>query len=144
MAITHSRRVLLAAGGLTAASAVAGCSTYGANGKPLPKSAAQTESATEPAAVKLGKAADIPVGGGTVFADELIVVTQPKAGEFKGFTATCTHLGCTVANVRNGTINCDCHGSKYNITTGAVVEGPATLPLGPRNIEVEGGAITMG
>jgi Rieske Fe-S protein len=143
MAITSSRRALLAAGGLTAASAVSGCTTYSAGGKPVP-AATQPSPAADTGPVVLGKAAEIPVGGGVIFADELIVVTQPKAGEFKGFTATCTHLGCTVDNVLDGTINCACHGSQFNITTGAVVAGPATLPLGPRNIQVEGGAITLG
>jgi Rieske Fe-S protein len=143
MAIRPTRRALLAASGLTAAAVTTGCTTYGANGKPVAAPRTPAGPALVTAPVTLGKTSDIPVGGGTVFADQLIVVTQPKPGEFKAFTATCTHLGCTVANVRESTINCDCHGSRFNITTGAVVDGPATLPLGPRNIAVQGGAITM-
>jgi Rieske Fe-S protein len=85
----------------------------------------------------------IPEGEGTVFRDQKIVVTQPQAGEFKAFTAICTHMGCTVDNVTNGTINCICHGSMYDISTGAVVHGPATQPLAPIDITVKGKAIDV-
>ena len=85
----------------------------------------------------------IPEGEGTVFRDQKIVVTQPKPAEFKAFTAICTHMGCTVDNVSNGTINCICHGSMYDISTGAVVHGPATKPLAPIPITVKGDQIDV-
>jgi Rieske Fe-S protein len=71
------------------------------------------------------------------------VVTQPKAGEFKAFSAICTHKGCTVAKVANGTIDCPCHGSKYDMATGAVTAGPAPAPLPPKTATVTGGSITI-
>ena len=89
------------------------------------------------------KSADIPVGGGKVFEATKIVVTQPKAGEFKAFSAICTHKGCTVAKVENGTIDCPCHGSKYDMTTGAVTAGPAPAPLPPKTVTASGGSITV-
>lgn len=85
----------------------------------------------------------IPVGGGKVFDTQQVVVTQPKAGEFKCFTAVCTHMGCIVADVSGGTINCGCHGSQYNITTGAVVGGPAPAPLAPVKFKVSGSEISL-
>jgi Rieske Fe-S protein len=69
------------------------------------------------------------------------VLTQPKSGEFHGFSAVCTHAGCTVGSVSGGTINCPCHGSKFNITTGAVVNGPAASPLPAVSIKVQGTSI---
>jgi Rieske Fe-S protein len=89
------------------------------------------------------KTADIPVGGGKVFAATKIVVTQPKAGEFKAFSAVCTHLGCTVAGVANGIITCPCHGSTYNAATGQVTGGPALAPLPGKSVKVSGGSITV-
>src|SRR3954452_19803145 len=76
----------------------------------------------------LGKAADVPVGGGVIFKDQKLVVTQPAQGQFKGFSAVCTHQGCVVDEVKDGTINCPCHGSKFKLD-GSVGTGPATQPL---------------
>ncbi|MCX4678703.1 Rieske (2Fe-2S) protein [Streptomyces sp. NBC_01433] len=91
----------------------------------------------------LANTADIPEGGGTVFAKQGVVVTQPKAGEFKAFSATCTHQGCAVKDVSNGSINCPCHDSAFDSATGAVTAGPATRPLPTRRITVADGAITL-
>ena len=87
--------------------------------------------------------ADIPEGGGKIFASEKIVVTQPAAGEFKAFTAVCTHQGCIVANVKDGTINCTCHGSKFSIEDGSVENGPATTALGEKTVTVTGDSLTV-
>jgi Rieske Fe-S protein len=89
----------------------------------------------------LGTTADVPVGGGKVFTDAKIVVTQPTAGHFKGFSAVCTHAGCIVSQVTDKTIDCPCHGSKYNVTTGAVEAGPAPAPLPSVAVTVKGGNI---
>ncbi len=87
--------------------------------------------------------ADIPVGGGQVIEARRVVVTQPEAGTFKAFTAICTHQGCTVTNVSNGTINCACHGSRFKIEDGSVAHGPANGPLRGVDITVTGTAITL-
>jgi Rieske Fe-S protein len=89
----------------------------------------------------LGPVADVPVGGGKVFTDAKVVVTQPTAGQFKAFTAVCTHAGCIVATVANKTIDCPCHGSKYSVTDGSVVNGPAPRPLAPVTVSVKNGNI---
>jgi Rieske Fe-S protein len=91
----------------------------------------------------LAATSDIPVGGGTIFADQEVVVTQPTDGDFKCFTAICTHQGCIVSDVSDGTINCACHGSQYSIDDGSVVQGPATFPLDAEKISVSGGEISL-
>ena len=65
------------------------------------------------------------------------------SGVFKGFSAVCTHVGCLCNQVADGTIDCPCHGSKFTITTGAVVAGPAPSPLPAAPITVTGGKILL-
>jgi len=91
----------------------------------------------------LGLVTDIPVGGGTIYTSEKIVVTQPVKGVFKAFSAVCTHVGCICNRVANGTIDCPCHGSEFKITDGAVVTGPAPAPLPGRTITVSDGKILL-
>ncbi|MGC9379347.1 Rieske (2Fe-2S) protein [Streptomyces sp. MH13] len=91
----------------------------------------------------LAATADIPEGGGKVFADRKVVVTQPSAGEFKAFSATCTHQGCAVKSVSDGVINCPCHNSNFSITDGSVQSGPATKPLPAVQITVSGDSIQL-
>lgn len=95
------------------------------------------------AADALAKTGDIPEGGGKVFADAGVVVTQPTAGQFRAFDITCTHQGCPVDEVAGGTINCPCHGSKFKISDGSVAAGPAGRPLARKNIKVVGDSIVL-
>ena len=128
------RTVLLATG---AAALTAGCSEYG------DESSSTESSADTSPGQELTTTADIPVGGGKIFQDEQVVVTQPKEGEFKAFTSICTHQKCPVANVSDGTINCTCHGSKFSITDGSVANPPATQPLAEKKITVSGNSILL-
>ena len=153
---SSSRRAMLAGACATCLSAVAGCARYGtSNGLAgpgayggAPSSAAGPASAAGASSAAGGSASDvlastaeIPVGGGKILTDKKIVITQPQAGSFHAFTAICTHLGCIVNTVSGGTINCPCHGSKYSIVNGSVVNGPAPLPLAAVSIKVQGTSI---
>jgi Rieske Fe-S protein len=133
------------AGAITACGAGASSSTTststGAGTTPAaPASSAAGGSAATSALATTSK---IPVGSGTIFADSQVVVTQPTAGNFKAFSAVCTHMGCIVNQVSNGTIDCPCHGSQYSITTGDVVAGPAPRPLPGKQIKVSGDSIFL-
>jgi Rieske Fe-S protein len=86
---------------------------------------------------------ELPVGGGRVLKQEKVVVTQPAQGEFAAFTAVCTHQGCLVNSVEDGTISCPCHGSRFSAEDGSVTGGPAPRPLDPVQISVSGGEITL-
>jgi nitrite reductase/ring-hydroxylating ferredoxin subunit len=94
-------------------------------------------------ATVLGPSSDIPVGGGKVFAEHEVVVTQPAAGTFKAFTAMCTHMQCLVNRVANGQIICPCHDSRYSIKDGSVIYGPAPASLAAKPIKVSKGEITL-
>lgn len=140
-----ARRTVLAAG----ASALAGGVLTACGGAdetkpsseggsaPTAADSASASSSTPPGNTKaLLKSSEVPVGGGTVLKDEKLVVTQPTAGDFRCFTAVCTHSGCLVNKVEAGTIDCPCHGSKFKDTDGAVAKGPATKPLAEKKITV--------
>jgi Rieske Fe-S protein len=86
---------------------------------------------------------EVPKGGGLILPDAGVVITQPSGGTFEGFSSTCTHMGCTLDNVSNGTINCICHGSQFSIKNGSVVTGPATVPLPAKPIVVKGKDIAL-
>ena len=109
--------------------------------KTQPSAAASSAPQTQPAEPPLAKLDDVPVGGGVVLADQKLVVTRDAAGKAAAFTAVCTHSGCIVQNVANGTINCGCHGSKFDPGTGAVVNGPAAQPLAGLPVVQRDGAI---
>ncbi|MEV0587683.1 Rieske (2Fe-2S) protein [Nonomuraea sp. NPDC050310] len=154
----HTRRALIAgvgAGGL--AVTLAACGADGGTGAApassapasTPESAAASTPASAPASSPAGGAdaltttAEVPVGGGTIFKDKKVVVTQPTAGEFKCFSAMCTHQGCAVGSVTDGTIVCPCHNSRFSIADGSVKGGPATKPLPEQAIKVEGDTISL-
>jgi Rieske Fe-S protein len=140
------QRVLLGAGLGLVTAVLAACSTYGkkpeAAGEPSTTTAAPPASAgsAAPAANVIAKTADVPVGSGVIV--DKTVLTQPTAGVFKGFSAKCTHAGCTVNKVADGTIDCPCHGSKFNLD-GSVASGPAQKPLEVENITVQGDSIVL-
>lgn len=154
-----SRRALLAGAGVTCAAMLTGCSTHDASnggstpaaggtaasaggGAPATGSSAASSSALPAGA--LAATSQVPDGGGKIIDGKHIVITQPESRSFRAFTAICTHEGCIVSNVSNGTINCPCHGSKFSIKDGSVVHGPAPSPLAAIAIKVEGTSIFQG
>jgi Rieske Fe-S protein len=170
--LAQSRRALLIGAGVTCAAALTGCTTYDANNgglagpAPTPSSAAPSTAApssggassasgapsasggaahgSAPVAAALATTSEVPEGGGKIIDGKNIVITQPQAGSFKAFTAVCTHQGCIVNSVADGTIDCPCHGSKFSIKDGSVVNGPASSPLAPVAIKVDGTSIVQG
>jgi|SRR3954465_10443127 Rieske Fe-S protein len=145
--VVSRQKILLGAGLGLVTAVVAACSTYGKKDEAASDSATTTAAApasgdtATPAAKAIAKTADVPVGSGVIV--DQIVVTQPSAGVFKGFSAKCTHKGCMVDKVADGTIDCPCHGSKFNLD-GTVANGPAAKPLEPENVSVQGDSIVLG
>ncbi|GLW52598.1 Rieske (2Fe-2S) protein [Kitasatospora phosalacinea] len=131
---TASRRTVLCCAAVAlAGAAAAGCSSSsGDDGK-----------AASSGPVDLGPAADVPVGGGKVYREQAVVVTQPAAGEYKAFSAKCTHAGCLVNGVVKEQIQCLCHGSRFGISDGAVQDGPAPKPLPAYQVAVQNGNLQV-
>lgn len=86
----------------------------------------------------VGTTSEVPAGGGKIFSADKVVVTQPTKGDFKAFSAICTHQGCPVTQIEGQDIVCSCHGSKFSIKDGSVVNGPATKPLAALQVKVSG------
>jgi Rieske Fe-S protein len=135
---------LLAGCSSTSSSAGGGMPAGGTTSGPPAAASSGAAAAGSGGGTALGSASEIPVGGGKVFTAAKVVVTQPSAGEYKGFSAVCTHQGCIVDQVANGTIDCPCHGSQFSIKDGSVVGGPAPSPLPAATVTVSGGQVKLG
>jgi Rieske Fe-S protein len=138
------RAVVAGTGAAVVSMALGACEVYGGSSDQAEPVAPETGAGTAAGgATVLARTADVPVGGGRILKDQRMVVTQPTAGTFKGFTSVCTHQGCDVSSVEGGTINCACHGSKFAIADGSVAGGPAPKPLAPKNVRVDGDSILL-
>lgn len=130
------RGVIASAVGVSAVAALSACSPEVSN---LTSTSAPDEPKTS-APVAVAKTTDIPIGSGKKFDVEgvPILITQPRAGEFRGFSAVCTHAGFVMSNVANSEIKCDNHGAVYSADDGSVLSGPAPRALGKVIVTIEG------
>ncbi len=91
--------------------------------------------------VRVGKAKDVVAGAMRVFDVEGTNVNVASAGgHLHAFDDTCTHAGCSLAKgkLEGTTVTCACHGSQFEVTSGAVLRGPARRPVRSRLVQVEG------
>ncbi len=123
-------------GAAGAGAALTACSTETADGAGSP--------AVPAAPVELGAAAEVPVGGAKLYRERKLVVSCPAEGQYKAFSAQCTHAGCVLDKIVEGEGNCPCHGSRFDVTTGKVLRGPATDPLPAVPVKAEGGKLIAG
>ena len=125
------RRTVFAATG--AAAVVAACAACGAS-----SSASSTAPASVAAGTVLAKASDVPASTGLVTdGPSGKVLLAHKNGAVVAHSAVCTHQGGIV----DGTGKCPLHGSQFDITTGAVQNGPATAPLAAISVTETGGNV---
>ncbi len=66
-------------------------------------------------------------------------------GVFHAFDDTCTHMACSLAegDLEETTVICPCHGAEFDVTSGAVLQGPAREPLTTYDMRVEGGNLEV-
>ncbi|MFD9410776.1 Rieske (2Fe-2S) protein [Streptomyces sp. NPDC059989] len=94
--------------------------------------------------VELGAAAEVPVGGAKLYREPKVIVSCPAEGQYKAFSAQCTHAGCVLDKIVEGEGNCPCHGSRFDVATGKVLRGPATDPLPAVPVKMENGKLIAG
>ena len=90
---------------------------------------------------RIDHAKAVPAGEMRVFTVAGTKVSVASVGgHLHAFDDTCTHRGCSLANGKldGTTVTCPCHGSQFDVTSGAVLRGPATRPVRSRPVQVEG------
>ncbi len=97
--------------------------------------------------VTVGKTDEVGEGDAKAYSlnDQEIAVARVD-GALLAFSDICTHRGCNLANggdIEGTMITCECHGSVFDMATGAVIEGPATEPIATFEARDEGGALQI-
>jgi 3-phenylpropionate/trans-cinnamate dioxygenase ferredoxin subunit len=94
--------------------------------------------------VRVGEAAAIAHGAMRVFELDGTKVNVAHTGDaFYAFEDTCTHMGCSLANgeLDGIVVTCACHGSQFDVTSGAVLRGPAQRPVRHISVTDENGQL---
>jgi nitrite reductase/ring-hydroxylating ferredoxin subunit len=80
-----------------------------------------------------------------VEAEGKIILLVNLEGEYYAVGNRCTHMGCMLSNgtLKGDNVQCPCHGSTFNVKTGAVVKGPATNPALAFPVRAEGDQILV-
>ena len=97
----------------------------------------------EVTSVKVGTLSSLPKESGVIvrFGNKPVIVVRTAAGEVRAFSATCTHLDCTVQYRKDfGSIWCACHNGRYDLN-GRNIAGPPPRPLDPYRVSIQGGDV---
>ncbi|WP_406150044.1 Rieske (2Fe-2S) protein [Streptomyces sp. NBC_01012] len=124
--------------------ALAGAAGLGAAACSTDSKLGHAKTPTPTAPVELGAPDEVPVGGAKLYREQRVVVSCPAAGQYNAFSAQCTHAGCLLDKVEDVEGHCPCHGSRFDVTTGKVVHGPATVPLPSVPVKVVSGKLIAG
>lgn len=109
--------------------------------KPTTKTSTKTSNPA-PTDISLSQ---IPVGGAVVrtIKGRAVVLSRTGSNSVVGFDAHCTHAGCIV-QASGGRLDCPCHGSAFDLSSGAVLQGPAASPLPRISVRVHDGGVSVG
>jgi cytochrome b6-f complex iron-sulfur subunit len=103
------------------------------------------EPEVEVSSVKAGKLSEIEKESGRIvkFGTKPVILIRTADGELRAFSATCTHLDCTVQFRKDfGMIWCACHNGKYDLN-GRNVAGPPPRPLDEFRVIVQGDEVLV-
>ena len=97
--------------------------------------------------VTVGRADEIEEGEAKAFpVNGAEIAVSRVAGALYGFSDICTHRQCNLSlggEIEGTTIECECHGSIFDMTSGAVVQGPATEPIATYPVSEDGGELKI-
>jgi Rieske Fe-S protein len=99
----------------------------------------------EVSSVKAGKLSEMENESGKIikFGTKPVILIRTVEGELRAFSATCTHLDCTVQFRKDfGMIWCACHNGKYDLN-GRNISGPPPRPLDELRVVVQGDDILI-
>jgi len=115
------------------------------SGSPTPAKSSQAGHGTSAPGRALVAASSVPAGQAVQFTDDQggpAWLVHGQDGNFRAFSAVCTHAGCTVG-ANGGEFVCPCHGGTYSATTGAVLGGPPPSPLPQLQVRVVNGEVRL-
>lgn len=130
-----SRRLVLRGAALTP---VAGLGLAACSGGGDAASAALT------GPVELGAESEVAKGSSRLYRDHNVVVSRAGNGTLTAYSTICTHAQCPINRLDGTTLICPCHGSRFDATTGKVLQIPATEPLQELKVTAENGRIIAG
>ena len=98
-----------------------------------------------PPTVNAGKAATLTSNAARIvpFGTQPVIVVRTPSGELRAFSATCTHLTCTVqyrSDLQH--IWCACHNGHYDLS-GRNIEGPPPRPLDAFDVTIQNDDIVI-
>ena len=107
---------------------------------PAAPSATAAPAEPAPAGTPVASVADVQAAGSIVVGKDEDAYLLAYAGDtVVAHTAVCTHQRCTVG--ASGL--CPCHQSRFDVATGAVINGPALRPLAERGVTISGGQVYL-
>lgn len=95
---------------------------------------------------EIGKVGEIPDGQmKTAEVEGETLAIANVGGAYYAFDDACTHVGCSLASgtLEGNVVECPCHGSRFDVTTGAVLQGPARRPVKAHKVTMSGDTLML-